>query len=128
MWHLTPDTWYVTGGGLVKFQPLNFYGLGVNVHWRYFHKGWFTQGLNQWQSCLLDSPGYTGSVNYLGRRDISLLMKMHKSATTKQINFLHFLPVHLVSGWVLSRSSSNLSSVNQLRLKPKLVELNLKQS
>ena len=33
------------------------------------------------------------------------------------------LPVHIVSGWVLSSLSSNLSSVNQLKLEPKSSEL-----
>ena len=75
MWHLTCDTWNVTHDiwhashdmqGKInivsKFQVRSSYGLGVKVSWKIFSQI-MIYWINEWQRCLENSPGYTGSPN-----------------------------------------------------------------
>ena len=72
MWHVTCDMWHVTCETwremniLSKFQVPRSYGLGVRVSWWFGGKGWVNESINEWRRCLLNIPGYTGSVNNLG--------------------------------------------------------------
>ena len=53
MWHVTRDIWHLTCNrwGEVnppsKFQLPSFYGLGMMVWWRYFHKSWPNEWINE---------------------------------------------------------------------------------
>ena len=52
MWHVIPDKWHVTydtwkvGEG-EPFQLCISDSLGAKIFWRYFHKGWLTESVNQ---------------------------------------------------------------------------------
>ena len=45
------ETWNVGDGGSLKFQLPSCYGLGVKVFWRYYHKGWIRDWLNDKGVC-----------------------------------------------------------------------------
>ena len=67
MWLLTCDMWHVTHGGMWTFSQ-NFRSLAQMVwEWRCLedleeNDHWINEFINEWQRCLLNSPGYTGSV------------------------------------------------------------------
>ena len=66
IWNVTPDMWHVGEVNLVSnFQLPCLYGLGMKVHWRYFHKGRLSDSMNQLITKVFveQPPGCTGSVN-----------------------------------------------------------------
>ena len=68
MWHVTHDTWQVGEGWpsrkIVASQLLLFGSEGILKIWRKRLTHWLSQLINEWQRCLQNNPGYTGSVKY----------------------------------------------------------------
>ena len=72
-WHVTGDTWPVKHNtwcgmnNVSKCQLSSSNGLEVMIFRRSWGKGSLSKLMNvwQWQSCLKNSPGYTGSVEYI---------------------------------------------------------------
>ena len=66
---MTPETWHVTWWDMVTQLPSSN-GMKFMMSWRLGGKGWLpdwmnekmNESINQLRGCLLNSPGYTGSV------------------------------------------------------------------
>jgi hypothetical protein len=80
-WHLTCDTWHIgEDKHYLKISIPSSYCFWSMILWRFGGKGslteWMNESINQWRSCLENSPGYTGPVNEFNNQPLFHLAKI----------------------------------------------------